>query len=246
MDHTAEKGKAWSVRKKVTVSLLTVLAMALVVVLVVGNVVYYWWLYFYIDYKRVYFAIENPKLEAEHVVFVGDSITDGCDLARYYPTLHAYNRGIAGATSGDLVRHIGLAAYDLDPAVVVLLIGTNDYQRSRTHSNEGILANYRIILEGLQQKLPDTKVLVQSVYPIADVSFHKHYTYGHGHIEDLNAAIETMAYEFGYAYADVYSLLEVGEEEMNPAYSEDGLHPNDLGYQVISAYLLPLIEALLA
>lgn len=238
--------KPWSTKKKVVTWSMVALAVVLAVILLVGNIVYYWWLYFYIDYKRVAFAIDNGKVEAGHVLFVGDSITDGCDLDVYYPTLSAYNRGIAGQTSDDLLHDMSGCIYDLEPSLIVLLIGTNDYQRCPAHSNEHILANYRVILEGISTHLPDAEVLVQSVYPISDVSFRRHYRYGHGHIEDLNAGIRALAAEYGYAYADVYSLLTVGDEEMNPAYSEDGLHPNAEGYRVISAYLTPIIRAMLA
>lgn len=233
-------------KKKIKLAVLSALAVVLAVVLLVGNLVGYWWLYCYIDYKRVGFAIDNPKVEDGCVVFVGDSITDGCDLDAYYPTLHAVNRGIAGATSYDLVAHMKLAVYDLKPSLVVLLIGTNDYQRSASHGNDAILANYRKILAGIHERLPDTKVLVQSVYPISDVSFRKHYRYGHGHITALNEGIAALAEEYGYRYADVFSLLSTGDEEINMDYTEDGLHPNDAGYRVISAYLTPIIEEMMA
>jgi lysophospholipase L1-like esterase len=236
----------WSTKKKVTVWSLVALAVVMTVVLLVGNLVYYWWLYVYIYYKRIGFDIDNRKVEAGHVVFVGDSITDGCDLDLYYPTLSAYNRGIAGQTSDDLLHDMDNCVYELSPSLIVLLIGTNDYQRCSDHSNAHILANYRAILEGIHAHLPDTLVVVQSVYPISDVSFHKHYRYGHANVQALNEGIAALALEFGYTYADVYSLLVVDDQEMNPAYSEDGLHPNDAGYHVISAYLTPIVTTLLA
>ena len=80
------------------------------------------------------------------------------------------------------------------------------------------------------------------MYPIADVSFHDHYRYGNGHIKDLNKGIAALCDEFGYVYADVFSLLEDENEEMDMSYSDDGLHPNALGYQVISAHLSTVIN----
>jgi len=237
--------KSWSTKKKVTTWSLVALAAVMVAVLVGANVVHYWYLYVYIDYKRIYFNVDNRKVEAGHVVFVGDSITDGCNLDAYYPTLSAYNRGIAGQTADDLLRDMSDCVYDLAPSLVVLLIGTNDYQRCLRHTNEHILEKYGAILEGIHTHLPDAKVLVQSVYPISDVSYHKHYRYGHGHIRDLNHGIEALAAQYGYAYADVFSILTTGDEEMNAAYSDDGLHPNAAGYTRIAAYLTPIIEAML-
>ena len=232
------KKKKLSVGGKIT---LISLSAVVVAVLLVGNLVLYWWVYPYIWYKRIAFAVDNNKCEAGHVVFVGDSITDSCDLDKYYPEFDAYNRGIAGDTTGGLLNRINISAVDLSPSVIVLLIGTNDYQRVVPHTNEHILKNYEKILTKFKQKLPDTKVIVQSVYPIANVNFKVHYKHGHGHIKALNADLEKLTESFGYTFANVYPLLEDGEEEMNMDYSQDGLHPNDLGYQVISGYLKPII-----
>ena len=240
------KTNARSTKKKVVIGITVALAAILLVVLLVGNIMYYWWVYPYIWYKRVTFLTANRSSESGHVVFVGDSITDGCDLATYYPTLDAYNRGIAGDTTGGLLHRMDMSIYALNPSLVVLLIGTNDYERSVAHTNEYILRNYERILSDIHSRMPDMPVIVQSVYPIADVSFHDHYRYGHGHIEALNQGIQALCAQYGYVYADVYSLLVAGDEQMDMRYSADGLHPNDDGYRVISAFLTPIIEDCLA
>ena len=241
------KEKTMTQKKKIVMAVCIAVAVALVVTLLVGNLYDYWWLKVYIVARRIGYNNDNKTCETGHVVFVGDSITDSCDLARYYPGLDAYNRGISGdVTEGVLARIDNIVA--LEPTLVVLHIGTNDYQRCHAgeRTNEHILANIRRILDAFHTRLPDTKVIVQSVYPIANVSFKMHYANGHGHIEDLNASIATLAAEYGYTYADVYPLLVTGDEEMDMQYSVDGLHPNDLGYQVISAYLRPIIDQMLA
>ena len=239
------EAKEGSKRKTKKIVLSIIILAVLVVVFVPGNVVDYWWLKTYIAFRRLGYIVDNAHCETGHVVFVGDSITDSCDLDLYYPGLDAYNRGIAGDVSeGVLQRLDNIVA--LQPSVVVLLVGTNDYQRCPTHSNEHILANYSAILDAIAQRLPDTKVLVQSVYPIAKVKYINHYRYGHGNIVALNAAIADLAARHGYTYADVYSLLVVGDEEMNMDYSKDGLHPNAAGYTVISGYLRGIIDGLLA
>ena len=236
----------WSKNKKIGFGVGMGVLAVLLVVLLVGNIMFYWWVYPYIWYKRIEFGVQNKKCESGHVVFVGDSITDGCDLAKYYPDLDAYNRGIAGDTTDGVLHRMNISIFDLQPSVVVLLIGTNDYERCYDPTNKHILANYRAILEQIHTKAPNTKVIAQSVYPIADVNFHDHYRRGHGNIKALNEGIAALCAEFGYTFADVFPLLEESDECMDMHYSEDGLHPNDAGYQVISAYLTPLILAALA
>lgn len=236
---------AWTRKKKISVGITAAVAVVLVATLFTLNVVFLWYLYFYIDYKRISFSIANSSAEPGHVVFVGDSITDSCDLDEYYPTLDAYNRGIAGSTSYDVWRHLDRAVYQLQPSVVVLLVGTNDYQRYYSSDNDAILARYRQILEGIHTNSPDTKVLVQSVYPIGEGKYHKHYRYGHDYVVPLNAGLADLAAEYGYTYADVYSQLVGADGEQIADYFIDGLHPNDAGYRVISAYLLPYIQTLM-
>lgn len=231
--------------KKRTRIIAIVIASVVAIVLLVGNVADYWWLKTYIALRRVGYDIQTKNCETGHVVFVGDSITDSCDLERYYEGLGAYNRGIAGDVSEGILQRMK-NIYDLEPSLVVLLVGTNDYQRCPTHSNEHILANYRQILQQIHDNLPQTKVLVQSVYPIANVKYRAHYRYGHDQVVPLNQALQVLADEFGYRYANVYPLLATQDNTMNMDYSIDGLHPNDAGYTIISAYLRPIIDEMLA
>ena len=106
-------------------------------------------------------------------------------------------------------------------------------------------STYRAILVQIKARLPKTKVVVQSVYPVSDVSFHNRYKYGHGHIESINKKLEELTLSLGYTFADVYSVITSGNEEFDKKYSDDGLHPNEEGYKVISAYLRPIIDELL-
>ena len=66
-----------------------------------------------------------PKGEID-VAFLGDSLTDGYDLEKYYPEFKTANRGIAGETTGGLESRLQVSVYDLKPKVCVMLIGANN------------------------------------------------------------------------------------------------------------------------
>ena len=61
----------------------------------------------------------------------------------------------------------------------------------------------------------------------------------------LNEKIQALADSYGYIYVDVYSSLVTESGTLNPQYTDDGLHPNDNGYKVISSVLNPVIKGIL-
>ena len=191
------------------------------------------------------FRMENRFVKKGGVVFVGDSITDFCNLDMYYPGLNAVNRGISGDTIEGILGRMKESVFDLAPSLVVILGGVNNFQEGYEDVETAIVDTYRTILTQIKTRLPDTKVLVQSLYPVSDVSFHNRYQYGHGHIRSINTKLQALVRSLEYEYADVYSVLEAGNEEYDEKYSDDGLHPNKNGYKVISECLRPIIDDLL-
>ena len=99
------------------------------------------------------------------MVFVGDSITDFCDLDKFYPGLDAVNRGIAGDVTYGVLRRMEESVYALAPELVVLLIGINDI--ARAHLPETTLENIREIISAIRVNCPDTvaRELRQTQYP---------------------------------------------------------------------------------
>ena len=83
------------------------------------------------------------------VAFLGDSLTDGYDVAKYYPQFKTANRGIGGDTTHGLEARLQVSVYDLKPKVAVMLIGANN--------PETMFENYESILMGLRENLPDTQ-----------------------------------------------------------------------------------------
>jgi hypothetical protein len=77
--------------------------------------------------RRASFA-KNVERDRGAVVFFGDSITQGWgdDFGGRFEGLKAANRGISGDTTRGLLIRAADDALALDPAGIVLLIGTND------------------------------------------------------------------------------------------------------------------------
>jgi hypothetical protein len=89
------------------------------------------------------------------VAFLGDSLTDGYDLKTYYPQYLVSNRGIGGETTIGLEERLQVSVYDLKPKVAVMLIGANNM--------DSMFDNYERILNGFQDNLPNTKIILLSL-----------------------------------------------------------------------------------
>ena len=108
----------------------------------------------YRENKRITYVAENEKYADYEVdvAFLGDSLTDGYDVAKYYPQYLVSNRGIGGDTTVDLEGRIQYSLYDLKPKIAVLLIGANNMGE--------MFDNYERILQGFQTNVPNTRIIL--------------------------------------------------------------------------------------
>ncbi len=189
-----------------------------------------------------YFAMKLRMYEAENekyddyevdVAFLGDSLTDGYDLARYYPQFVTANRGIGGETTIGLEKRMQVSVYDLKPKVVVMLIGANNL--------DTMFDNYEDLLIGLRDNLPQTKVVLVSLTAMGRDWGHKNQlaTYN-------NVKIKLLAEKYGYSFVDLYTpLFDLETGEICAAYTIDGAHQTYEGYQVFTAAITPVVTELL-
>lgn len=133
------------------------------------------------------------------------------------------NLGVPGDTTAD-----GLARLDevleLDPALVILLLGGNDFLRQLPQDET--FANLSTIIERLQAG--GAVVLLAGVRG--------------GLLRDSFAArYEELAGRHGTAY--VHDVLD--DTLGVSGYMADQVHPNDRGYAVIAERMLPVLQAML-
>ncbi|MDR1905340.1 MAG: GDSL-type esterase/lipase family protein [Clostridiales bacterium] len=190
----------------------------------------------YYNKKRRLFKRQNRTYDKGQTIFIGDSITDMCNLDKYYGglPLKVYNRGISGDVTQGVIDRLDVSLYALAPSVVVILIGINDVNNDGRDKNY-ILANYEIILDEIKKNLPKSKVIIQSIYPVND-DVHN-IAKNTGVIISVNEGLKVLADKYGYVYADIFGELEDGNNRLLSAYATDGLHLNERGYEVVSKKL---------
>jgi lysophospholipase L1-like esterase len=183
----------------------------------------------------------TPK---EGIVFIGDSITDGYPVVEMLSPYVVFNRGISGDTSLQMEEHLPYTVYKIKPKKVFILIGTNDFGNGA--KTEEVFQNIDRIIKEIKKNVPETKIYLQSVYPV-NHNLKASSVYGgfdmvgirnNKDIQDLNKKLKMIK---GITFIDIYQALCDKEGNFNPAYTEDGLHPNNYGYQAISAFLKPYL-----
>ena len=174
------------------------------------------------------------------VVFLGDSITQGWgdDLRGAFPGVKVANRGISGDTTRGVLIRLKEDVLDLNPAAVVLLIGTNDLEEKA--DPETIAGNLRLIIAALQRHDRNLPVILCEVFPSSaskrrptDAIKKINRLYAEARKGDpLVTLLETWP-----LFADAQGDAKSGE-------FPDLLHPNAAGYAKWAAALRPLLATL--
>lgn len=183
--------------------------------------------------------LHSVKTDQGAVVFLGDSITQGWEnLADAFPGLKVANRGISGDTTRGMLIRLREDVLELNPAAVVMLMGTNDL--SDDASPEQIAGNVALILDALKTHNPDMPIVLCHVFPSSP---EKNRTAQD--IQEINKRLAAVAKgNERITVLDTWTLF--ANEEGNAKIEEfpDLLHPNELGYAKWAASLRPVFATL--
>ncbi|MBQ1210484.1 MAG: hypothetical protein IIX68_01595 [Clostridia bacterium] len=190
----------------------------------------------YREAKLAQYRAENDRYadyEVE-VAFLGDSLTDGYDLTKYYPQYVTANRGIGGDTTFDLEARLAVSVYELKPQVAVMLIGANNPYT--------MMENYEAILSGLKTNLPNTQVVLLSMTAMGGE------IWGPKNPQAMqnNIIIQSLAKKYDFTYVDLFTpLYDLSAGEVYAGYTVDGGHFTHEGYLAVTAQITPVLEQLL-
>lgn len=180
--------------------------------------------------RRESFLTETVPPRA--VVFLGDSITEVAPLGELFPGLPVVNRGIGWDTSADVIDRLDEAI--LDPAIVSLLIGTNDLHTSRrTKDARGIASRVETIVARVRATAPDAHVLVNGVLPRTTLYAAR--------LRGLNAHYRAIADRSGSTYVDAWPALAESDGALRKEFTSDNLHLTPAGYAAWGGVLRPLL-----
>lgn len=176
----------------------------------------------------------------KRIVFMGDSITESWPFLDLFAGKTYINRGISGQTSPQMLIRFRSDVIALKPAVVVLLAGINDIAGNTGPSTLEMITNTIFSMAELA-KANNIKVILCSVLPAYDFPWRPGLASAEK-VVALNKMIEKYADANTILYLDYYPAMVNDQKGLKAEYSNDGVHPNKTGYEVMS----PLVEQAIA
>lgn len=178
-------------------------------------------------------------VDTSDIVFLGNSLTHGCEWHELFNMPNIKNRGI----NGDIVHGI---RERLEPVInghpkkIFLLIGVNDVSHDLTA--DSIATAIGELIDDIHSGSPSTRLYVQSLLPINN-SFGKYKKlYGKEQaIRNINTLIEAMAKEKGFIYINSRSIFADENDNLDKNITNDGLHLLGEGYLKWREFLLPYV-----
>lgn len=191
-------------------------------------------------------TLGSAKPGERRVVFMGDSITDAWPLVA--PALFAskawIGRGISGQTTPQMLVRFRADVLALEPAAVVILAGTNDVAGNTGPATvEQIESNIASMAE--LARAHGIRVIVASVLPASRYYWNPALEPA-AKIAALNDALRRLARREGHVYLDCYTPMVDAEGGLPKQYSDDGVHPNARGYELMRSLVEPAIKEVLA
>lgn len=175
----------------------------------------------------------------DEIIFLGNSLTEGFDLT-VFNSSRMVNRGIAGDfTEGVLKRLDEVTARK--PKKIFLEIGINDIIEKVPL--EVSCSNYEKIIQRIKAETPVTMLYIQSALPVklhkvigdASQRYTESWFTSTRNINDAameyNKRLKELSTKYDLVFIDLYPLFLQGNE-LNSAYTYDGIHLTKNGYDL--------------
>ena len=184
-------------------------------------------------YHAANLRLQSQPQEPNRVIFLGDSITEGWKGAQFFPGKSYVNRGVSGQTTAQMLVRTFPDVIDLHPAAVIIMAGINDIAANNgPQTMQMVEENIQAITE-LSHK-HGIQVILCSVLPISDYTPQPQ-TPRHppAQIVSLNKWLREYSERSGAIYCDYYPAVADQKNFLKEGLSEDGLHPNAKGYELM-------------
>lgn len=209
-------------------------------------------------------ATSKLKLNTgEIILFQGDSITDSgrkrantdfstmdnlgygyalhasATLLNNHPSknLHIYNKGISGNKVYQLAERWDSDCLDLNPSLLSILIGVNDYWHKHNGKYDGTVKVYENDLTALLQrtikKLPNVKLVIGEPFAVKGVKAVDDSWYPE--FDEYRASAKKIAKEFNAIFIPYQAVFDEALKSAPGIYwTKDGVHPSLAGAKLMA------------
>ena len=161
-----------------------------------------------------------------NALFIGDSITEGYDLEKYFPGRGFVNRGISGYSSGEVLDAMGERWFAQKPDVVFVCIGTNDL--ARVYDEAQTLDNISHMLDEIVQFAgEEVTIYLTSLFPTRHNPPRPNPV-----IDQLNEKLHALANRKKAIYLHLNPFFRDGNGQLKREFTDDGLHLNEEAYRL--------------
>ncbi len=118
---------------------------------------------------------------------------------------------------------------------VIITLGVNG---ADNFTEKEFKTYYNKLINAIKKLSPDTKIILQSAFPVEEWYSNTDNGISNAGIDRLNAWAKQIAYDQGIHYLDTQTVLKNDNGAMIESFAEgDGVHMNAEGYEVILDYI---------
>jgi len=178
---------------------------------------------------------KKNSFQSDAILFTGSSSVRFWATAEAFPDKKIINRGFGGSHVSDVNFYFDEVVKPYAPSSIFLYAGDNDIGRGK--SAERVLEDFRKFVALVEAESADTQIHYLSIKP--SKARWKHWP----EMSRANKMIEELSGQHSnLTYVDMANVLLNDEGKPKDVFVEDGLHLNELGYQLWREAILPHLE----
>jgi|GEM_PF-235302 len=211
-----------------------------------------------LPYQPRFLELHHSFLDRAHegpvdLLFLGDSImyqwARHPEIWEHYAQYSPANFGIAGDKTQQVLWRIRNGELDdIQPQVVILMIGTNN---SGSYTADQILAANTKIVEQIHEKLPDTKVLLLAIFPRGPRHLDENgiprddAVASMAVINEVNRGLAKLDNGDTIRFLDIGSIFKGPDGKLSDELMYDQLHLTKPGYKLWVEAMDPLLNEMM-
>ena len=159
--------------------------------------------------------------------------------------LKIYNRGVSGNKVYQLAERWEKDCLSLNPNVLSILVGVNDFWHTLTNGYKGTIKTYRddftALLDRSKQKLPEVKLIIGEPYAVAGVKAVDEKWYPA--FNDYRTAAREIANNFNAVFIPYQTIYDKAQKVAPGSYwTRDGVHPTLAGANLMAHAWLAAVK----